>query len=440
MRRIFKTVLRYFFLLLLLLSFGSILNSSAALSSGGSPVIYYRSDQPATADDLKQLRSDDEDAQIHIPFTACGSISAQSFVNPDLGKTAECEVIYISGDSSLMVNSYGGQLFEDDTDACLLSTKAASELFGEPSVTSGSVEYNEKTYNVRGVCDYDEAVVILPAASIMSSSQNSGTSSQNSPSSANTDPDEVDISGQSADTGSQEYNFNRLIIRPDENASREEIIQIFENRSGSYTDKADCIVYQRLSGFLVLLLPVMILFAAMFRAVKFTVSSRYKPFYMAAGILGIIVMWILFFFLTGIRISIPPDLIPSRWSDFDFWGRKIAEFRTSIAHILFMSKSEIELSFFEPLAGMTGMAVIMVILFFIDLRLSRADSRRVFGADIAAVLITELTAILIMKQGTTEAASLRMIIVLWPYLLLSGFLFSPHADSALKAPSDKENK
>ncbi|MFR2824140.1 MAG: hypothetical protein ACLTCQ_05855 [Enterocloster bolteae] len=34
-----------------------------------------------------------------------------------------------------------------------------------------------------------------------------------------------------------------------------------------------------------------------------------------------------------LELKIPPDLIPSRWSDFEFWSGKIEELRSDMAAV-----------------------------------------------------------------------------------------------------------
>mgnify|MGYP007122029081 CR=1 FL=1 len=80
--------------------------------------------------------------------------------------------------------------------------------------------------------------------------------------------------------------------------------------------------------------------------------------------MGLAVMIMVFFAICQAKPSIPADMIPNTWSDFDFWGEKITTFKNSIQHILFIDKSEVELGYFRPLTSMVGYAVVAVIMFF----------------------------------------------------------------------------
>ena len=406
-----KIVVRYILLLALLLCFGNILVREDALMEMGAPVIYYRSGSSLSSDDVKMIRADDADAQIHIPFTACGSLSSQSFVNPDLGKTLECSLLFISGDSTLLTQTLPGQLFEDDKMACLLSSQAAWELFGEPYVETGLVEYQEKAYTVRGVFNYDEPIVIVPAASLASQGGSAYSSADEEYDLGNDDPE------------SEGTVFDRLIIKPAIGAKREEIVQIFENRNGGQESKTDCMTYRRLAQVFAAFIPMLILAVTMYRILRFLVSNRFKPFYALAGIAAFAGMGRIFFAITGIDLALPPDLIPSRWSDFAFWGNKLAALKTSITHILFMSKPEIELAFFEPLTGMAALTLLAAVLFCICMAAGKLQDRRRFFSELLISLGIALLAIFLMRNSLTDRGSIWKLVLLWPYYLAGKYLF-----------------
>ncbi|MFQ9389157.1 MAG: hypothetical protein ACLR1V_10625 [Coprococcus sp.] len=78
----------------------------------------------------------DEELENYLPFTAVGSLDQQTFTNDDLGKTLTGTLTYIYGRSENLCSS-DGELMEDDLTGCVLSSKAAWELFGESAITGG---------------------------------------------------------------------------------------------------------------------------------------------------------------------------------------------------------------------------------------------------------------------------------------------------------------
>jgi hypothetical protein len=403
MRGIAKHAGKYILLFLLLVCFGHILSSGTTISGYGTPVIYYLNESSYTLEQVKEMKENDEELENYLPFTACGSLKEQTFSNPDLGKSLTSDTVYIYGSSSLICQA-DGELLDDDLSGCILSSDAAWQLFGETSVIGGEVVYQNKTYYVRGVYENDESVVILPAQSIFA--QNASDSADD------------ETSDDSSDAA-----FDKIIIKPElEDAKRSEYIQAFENRWSLYT-KTDCLIYQRLTVFFMMLIPAIIFLYVMFRGLHFIIDNRYKPFWIIGGIFGMAIMFVGFFVVCQVSPSIPADLIPNTWSDFDFWSDTINTFKTSIQHILFMSKSDIELSYFEPLTGIIGYTVIEVILFFITLICFKDSSFSQTILTLIGTAVTEIIVIWFLRQSDLVLGSKQMLLYLWPYLLIGKNIF-----------------
>lgn len=62
------------------------------------------------------------------------------------------------------------------------------------------------------------------------------------------------------------------------------------------------------------------------RGIRGRTKESIKAFILAAVffLAGLLLAW-------KLELKIPPDLIPSRWSDFEFWARKIGELRSDMA-------------------------------------------------------------------------------------------------------------
>ena len=90
---------------------------------------------------------------------------------------------------------------------------------------------------------------------------------------------------------------------------------------------------------------------------KMRAKTRAKAFILAAVffLAGLFLAW-------KLELKIPPDLIPSRWSDFEFWSGKIEELRSDMAAVgeagdvwwLAQMKSRLLLCLFCSFAGTAG--------------------------------------------------------------------------------------
>lgn len=438
MRRAAKHAGKYILVLIMLVCFGHILAMGTELGSYGTPVIYYLKDT-YSLDTVQDMRKNDEALENYLPFTATGSLDQQTFTNDDLGKSLTCTLTYIYGSSENLCTSTG-ELMEDDFNGCVLSTKAAWELFGESNITGGILTYNEKNYYVRGVYDDTNAVVILPAETVFAKRPDA-SAGQGVPSD-NGDDASYDTGASSGSAGSSgtssgstgdgdapgaEVAFNKIVIKPGSelngSSERTEYLQAFENRWGLTENKTDCLIYQRLAVFFMFLLPALILITVILRGIGYLLRNRYRPFWLIAGMIGLAVMITAFFVICQAKPSIPADMIPNTWSDFDFWGDKMTTFINSIQHILFLDKSEVELGYYRPLTSMIGYAVLAVIMFFAAGRLFRPSKPEILYGMILAVCVTELIAIYLLHRSGVMIESRRMLIYLWPYFIIGQFLF-----------------
>lgn len=415
MRRLAGHAGKYIVLLFMLVCFGHILSAGTVISGYGTPVIYYLDKSPYSIDLVKDMKKNDETLENYLPFTACGSLEEQSFSNPDLGRDLTCEMLYIYGSSSFLCTA-SGELLADDLSGCVLSSEAAWQLFGETNVTGGEIIYNEQTFYIRGVCENDTALVILPAEAVFK--EENETDRMQSPNDLMDGEDVPSVGGET-----EKAAFDKIIIKPiEEGAVRSEYIQAFENRWG-ISSKTDCLIYQRLSSFFMMLIPALILIVVMLKGLTFIIRNHYRPFWLISGMVGLAVMFLAFFIICQTTPSIPADLIPNRWSDFDFWGDTIETFQNSIQHIIFMNKTEIELSYFKPLTGLMAYTLAGVILFFITNQCFRVTGSRQLFYTLAGTCITEIIVIYILRQNDLVLATKQMLLYLWPYLLVGKFVF-----------------
>ncbi|MCC8149923.1 MAG: hypothetical protein LIO96_00240 [Lachnospiraceae bacterium] len=271
---------------------------------------------------------------------------------------------------------------------------------------------------------------------------------------------------------------------PDESlseAERSEIIELFETTYGLESDDtADCMIYQRLSTVFVMLIPAILMLIVLGIGIVGLVRNRRKPFRLALLCIILSVLFFVFFRFFQISPSIPANLIPNTWSDFDFWREKLTEFAAGIRHLVFQNKSEIELNYYKPLVRHTALTGLGVILFVItNLRfqadspilpcrkektqyddvqsLSReqnthdADTRQVsreqdanirqifreqdaqdanirqtsgghLFCNLVGVFVTEMIAICLLHRWGIFLDGKRMLIYLWPYFLIAKYV------------------
>ena len=407
-----KAAFKYVLLALFILSLGHAFSLATVLTDDRPPVIYYLEDGMTLAQ-LQDMKEEEEALDDPVAFSSYGRLENQSFENPELGRAMNGPALMLFGNSSLIFHSTG-ELFADDTAGCLLSTAAAWELFGEPRVSKGAVSWQGKNYIVRGVFEDETPQVVITAE----------TEPAETGLTADEDPIENDFVPESP-SGTESMTFSRILIRPEADAARRmETIHVFENRHGFGQNKTDCSVYVRLGTFLLFLIPAMVFVIFLWLAATRIFSLRFQPFWLIVSVLIAVAAFFLFFVICQGRPRIPADLIPNRWSDFNFWGEKISTMLDSIRHMLFAEKTEVELAFFRPVTDIAGYILIAVICFVSAFTLF---SGSLFTGHLPVTLflsvLTEGIVIFLMLQGGPMMAHLRILIYMWPYLIVVCYFF-----------------
>ena len=403
-----KAALKYVLPALMIWCLGHAFYLSSVLTDDRPPVIYYL-DEGMTLSQLKEMKESEDALDDAVPFSSYGRLEHQNFENPELGRTLTGPALLLFGDSSLIFHS-DGELFADDKAGCLLSTAAAWQLFGESHVTSGVISWQGRDYTVRGVFD-DETPQVVISVPVIKTDTASAVPAEEFP---EEEAETKDLS--SADS----LTFSRILIRPETDAARRmEIIHAFENRHGFGENKTDCSVYVRLGICLIFLIPSIIFLIFLWLVITRLTALRFRPFWFVIGAASAAVSFVLFFVICQARPSIPADMIPNRWSDFDFWGEKITTFLDSIRHMLFAEKTEVELTLFRPVTDIAGYILAAVILFFAAFSIFKRalEKEKLLVMLCISVLIEGIVTYLLLKGGILMP-HLRIMIYLWPYLLV----------------------
>ncbi len=404
--------LKYVLLAALLFCIGHMMSLSVPLSDTRTPVIYYIPDGTMTLSRLDEMREEENALDDAVPFASYSRIENQNFENPDLGRTLSAPVLCLYGDSSLILST-DIELFADDTEGCLLSSAAAWELFGETSVSSGAIIYENRSYIVRGVYHDEDPVVIVSVRREQKKTQQF-TEDYDESAAFEASPEEA-----------EEGTFDRILIRPTGNAARRlETIHAFENRHGFGSEKTDCGVYVRMGSVLAGLIPFFVFVIFIWLAISRIIMLRRRPFWLVIACGAAALAFCAFFFVFRYHPRIPVDLIPNRWSDFEFWGEKITVMISSIRHMFFAGKNEVELNYFRPLVDMAGYSICSIVLFVIcDVWFRKTMTSENFLLMLFMTCITEGVTIFILITGGISAGSWQLLLYLWPFLLVIRFIF-----------------
>ena len=245
--------------------------------------------------------------------------------NRDLFRSTDTTVLTLYGRSDLLFPQVP-MLHPDSKTHCLISAALANELFGTTDVTGLWVTYQEKQYEIAGVIEHKEPLFVYePEAGEMSS-------------------------------------FQQVITKAKEQESRRGLEETLQMRYGS----GKVLDYTWMKTILDLYLSVIpvgfsiFLLSTIWKYQKESKMKREKCvwLYLFVGI-GIVLG-----FLTIQNISIPVDMIPDWWSDFEFWADYVDYQRENLARWMRMRKTVFDMRVVEAVRQIVCYNAVAILLFY----------------------------------------------------------------------------
>lgn len=289
-------------LIAVLWGYGAIL--AWTMKDAGNQVFLYCGEGSAVeAEQISQALEREQEQGREMPpeISAWSRTEKVKVMNPVLGRSEEADCIIVYGHKEmasyrrLLGGTYG---YRSDQDGCVISSGLAMELFGGPDVTGTYIWCREKAYRIQGVTDDSSLVILLPAKA-------------------------------------KDAMRFMLLTRTDYAGMEtgKTAAERFLYRNGIHSGKVlvDGTYFSSAAGFGICL-P---LWMMPLRALTAFSSRRERKVERGREIRGCILAAV--FFLAGtflawkLELKIPADLIPSRWSDFEFWARRIEELRLDMA-------------------------------------------------------------------------------------------------------------
>lgn len=266
--------------------------------------------------------------------------------NRNLSRSADADIILFCGDIELLFEDCRVPA-KDDMKGCLVDEQTAWELFGDSEITGKEITCEGLPYMIRKVIPGEKKIAVFPAGSMKG--QRSGVQ------------DGLEAgTGQGKENPENDSCLSRITVLKPETVSMNDLKSALYSRYGVTAILLDVQLLRGISGFFVLLVPVIVC-----GIVLWNFYQRYQKQQewiwktaTAAAALVLLVLAVLF-----IRqwIQIPYDYIPEKWSDFSFWTELWKEKADSMEYLMKIKKSILELdwisSFFKSivrsvLAGM----------------------------------------------------------------------------------------
>lgn len=378
MKRVFSHIIKIVLVLAMIICWLLSIGYTNRLASVKNTFNIYFDEEEYVPADIYKMQQEEKDKDNSLAFTGWYEKEKQSVLNNNLNRTIESNIIFICGNSYLIAE--GPILFEDDIKGCLIDEETAYKLFGSYDVIGNTIIYGNREFIIRGIHRTMEDTIIMQA--------------------------EIDSKDK----------IQGLLI--DISNDGIEKVKHISERYGMKEYGVNSAVYYNLGKMCTSLLPLIILLIIICSALKKAIEIKDRPVLFIFSIIMIVVWITIFFSITKYKISIPVDILPSKWSDFDYWKKFFQECIDKIKYVIYMKKYMIDIYVISYLSKIALCTIITITLFFVNKRNIKIDSMKELFIAILALFIITFMAICILKESIFINNSSAVIWLICPYYLL----------------------
>ena len=147
-----------------------------------------------------------------------------------------------------------------------------------------------------------------------------------------------------------------------------------------------------------------------------------KIIYISMAIISIFI----FFKVTKLNISIPLDMIPNKWSDFDFWSKMWKENIEKLQYVLYMKKYGIDIYNIENLIMSVLYSILTIILFVINLNVNKIKDIKELIYIVSVSVICTFIAVLTIWSKFSFDVNIVMLWLLYPLYICGDYFMRIH--------------
>jgi hypothetical protein len=285
LRRAFPALL--LFLLLLPLWAGAVTAGNALRALPDAALLRYHT-HSFSHTQLLQIEKSEGENERALPFSAFTQLDAQPVESKLYRRTVQADVLLFYGDLRRILRAVPEMEFVSSADetGCAVDRDTAFRLWGSAQVLGETLLFEGREYTVRAVFDAPEGTVALP---VPTEGHGLSVLAVDTP------------EGRDARQQAEEFYRRHGLPAPDALTT-----------GGWYGPVSRCLI----------LLPALPLLAALLWGILRELwGMRRTPVLCALWCLAAAVLFWGLFHFSGFRLSLPPGLVPTRWSDFEFWRR-----------------------------------------------------------------------------------------------------------------------
>ena len=378
-----KHIIKVILIFALVMCWGITLGYTNNIEKENNTINFYFENGNIRADTIKNIEENKSDISV-VGWT---EKSLQSAINIDLNRNAnDLKVLAINGDSSLLFD--GSLLFQDDKEGCLIDTETSYKLFGSTHSIGKEITYGERKLIVRGIHHGTKSNIIVQLLE---------------------DDNEV-LDGLTID--GTDMTLNK--------------VEEFKTTFGIQEMAVSGGIYHSFAKVFSMVLPIIALVLILIKVITYFFKAKRKPVLKIIYISMAIITVAIFFKITKLNLSIPLDMIPNKWSDFDFWSKMWKENTEKLQYVLYMKKYGIDIYNIENLM-MSGLySILTVILFVINLKVIKIKDIKELIYIVGISVLCTFIAVLTIWSKFSFDVNIMMLWVLYPLYLCGNYFMDVH--------------
>lgn len=383
MIRLLKHIIKIILIFALIMCWGISIGYANNIASKEKNINFYFENENFNLESLKII----EESKKDLSLVGWREEVLQSATNPDLNRTAsELDVLLINGSSNLLVK--GSMLSKDDKEGCLIDIDTSFKLFGSSNCLGKTIVYNDRSLVVRGILKGTKANIMMQLQ------------------------DDFTIALDGLTIDGTDFTLNK--------------INEFKSQFGIEEMAINGGIYYLIAKSIVMIFPILALILILIKIGISTFKSRNKPVLVLIYIGMCIVSILIVVKVTKFHISIPLDVIPNKWSDFDFWSKTWQEYSKKIQYVMYMKKSGIDIYNIENLLMSVLFSIFTIVLFVINLNVIKISNiKQLIINNIISVLCTFIAVLVIWSKFNFDV-NITMLWLIYPLYLCADYFIKVH--------------
>lgn len=377
-----KNILKVILVFLLMLSIGLSIGYYYKCSDINNIANIYLENKNLSFTDFKGILNNDEDNEKKVEITGWAQKDDVEINYKGINTSANADLIEFMGDSSLLIR--GNKLSENDRNGCIIDKKTCYELFRTLSYKGKEIIINDKYYTIRGIHSGRDNTVFINAP--YNSSDN--------------------LNGVLVNVGKDSINYLESF------SSNKGFSNSLNNNYIFYS------TYSSIAYFFTMILPVIMLFSLLFLVFKKIKDNKRKVVKKALYVLLSIFIVFVFVKITKIKGSVPYDLIPKKWSDFDYFSELFKKLANKYESLLYMKKYNMDIYYINYMIKSILFSLLSIVIFFICKKIIKIENKKECFVLIPLILIMEFVSVLILGIKYNLIINYSLMYLLLPLYLL----------------------